>query len=189
MLTARAAAETTLTVALTAVRHAAPGRDTASARRAATTTPAGPTGTLVLWAIPPADFFVEQDPKGKGVDSVRVTVPANRDQSITIRESNPWLGVTARHSTRVKPGEVRYVGRDFRADASRVDVDTPGRSGAEVLIDGRHTGRLTPATLYVGEGSHRIHVILDGWRSAEGEQTLRFKAGQPKAILFTLQRL
>ncbi|MEO5618516.1 MAG: PEGA domain-containing protein, partial [Candidatus Eisenbacteria bacterium] len=146
----------------------------------------GPTATLILWARPRADFFVEGDLKGSDQDSVRVTVPANRDQTVTIKKSQPWFTVTARLKVRPTPGEVKYVGRDFTADGGRLDVDTPGRPGAEVLIDGRRTGRFTPATLYVSEGGHRIHVVQEGWKTREGEQNLRFRAGQGRVASFTL---
>ena len=146
----------------------------------------GPTATLVLWSRPPADYFVERVPKGHG-DSVRVTVAANRDQDVTIKEASPWFGLTARLTVRPKPGEVKYVGRDFTADGGRLEVDTPGHPGAEVLLDGKRTGRFTPATLFVTEGAHKVHVVAEGKRTKEGEQSLRFKAGQGRVQTFTLE--
>jgi len=57
-----------------------------------------------------------------------------------------------------------------------------------VTIDGHPTGVKTPATLWVSEGSHKVHVVLDGWKTREGEQSARFKARQPREIAFTLER-
>jgi len=147
----------------------------------------GPTATLVVWARPPADFYVERELRGSGLDSIRVTVPANKDQHVHIRETSPWFGISATNTVRAKPGEVKYVGRDFTTDGGRVDVDTPGRPGAEVLVDGRPTGRRTPATLYVSSGQHKIHVQVEGWKTREGEQTVRFKGGQARQFSFTLE--
>ena len=149
---------------------------------------AGATATLVLWSRPAGDFWVEQEPKGTHLDSVHVTIPADREVLITIKATDPWLAMTAKRTSRLKPGEVRYVGRDFTADGVRLTVTATGHSGAEVLIDGRRTGVTAPATLFVSEGQHKVHVALEGWKTREGEQSVRFKARQPREIAFTLER-
>ncbi len=162
-------------------------RDTTITLRFDEAAAGGPTATLLLWARPPADFYVERQLKGRGLDSVRVTVPANREQLVYIKESSPWFGATAQTTVRPRPGEFKYVGSDFTADGARLEVTTPGRAGAEVLVDGRPTGLLTPATLYLSPGQHRIHVEWKGWKSREGEQSLRFRAGQSVSQSFTME--
>ena len=149
---------------------------------------AGATATLILWSRPPGDFWVEQEVQGTRLDSVHVTIPAGREVLVTIRSTDPWLSLTAKRTERLKAGEVRYVGRDFTEDGSRLTVTSPGRAGAEVLVDGRHTGHLTPTAFWVSEGNHKVQVVLDGWKSREGEQSLHFKARQPRDVAFTLER-
>jgi hypothetical protein len=87
-------------------------------------------------------------------------------------------------------GESKTLGIDFRPrDLARLDVTVTGGAGAaEILLDGKRTGVPAPGTIYLGPGNHRIHLALDGWNTAEGQQTIKFKAGQARTVNFTLQR-
>ena len=60
---------------------------------------------------------------------------------------------------------------NLSAIATSVSV-TSEPPGADVEIDGRPTGKITPARVPVAEGQHRIVVHLDGYRNAQVTATV-----------------
>lgn len=100
----------------------------------------------------------------------------------TVRATHPVFG-TLTESIRIRAGETSEVRLQFATPVEVTVTSTP--PNAEILLDGRPTGRYTPATLSVPPGSHRIAVERNGVTTPS--RALTITAGQgPERIQFTL---
>ncbi|GAB5537043.1 MAG: hypothetical protein Rubg2KO_32920 [Rubricoccaceae bacterium] len=145
------------------------------------TEPAAPqTGTARVLVRPFGDVYIDGQRLARGTNA-----PVTADLApgtYTVRATHPVFGeITDR--VRVRAGETSDVRLQF---ATPVEVTvTSSPSNAEILLDGRPTGRYTPATISVPPGNHRIAVERNG--VATPSRSLTITAGQsPARIQFSL---
>jgi len=143
--------------------------------------PAAPqTGTARVLVRPFGDVYID------GRRLARETnAPVTADLApgtYTVRATHPVFGELTQ-SVRVRAGETSNVRLQF---ATPVDVTvTSSPSNAEILLDGRATGRYTPATISVPPGTHRIALERNGVTTPS--RSLTITAGQsPARIQFSL---
>jgi len=120
-------------------------------------------------------------------DGIRHSVRIGDAIDFEIEDIVPF-GVETGEPVRLKAGQSRTFGFDFRSSMARFDVSAAGGPAAEIMLDGKRTGLQTPNTVYAGAGTHHLDLALEGWKTREGSQTVKLKGGQSQAISFTLTR-
>ncbi len=103
----------------------------------------------------------------------------------TVRATHPVFGEIT-ETVRIRAGQTANVQLQF---ATPVEVTVTSEPlNAEILLDGRRTGRYTPAAISVPPGRHTIGAEREGYASASTSITIT--AGQsPARIRLTLQTL
>ncbi len=61
--------------------------------------------------------------------------------------------------------------------------------GAEIIIDGKNTGQITPGALKLRIGIHKVGVIKDGYASQSGEKEVLIDTGMDKPVTFVLKKI
>jgi len=148
----------------------------------------GATGVLNIWIRPAGNILLDRAPYRADVESVVVVVQADREYLVGLQPR--WGGSFnfVSEPVRLKAGQSRTFGFDFRSSMARFDVSAAGGPAAEIMLDGKRTGLQTPNTVYAGAGTHHLDLALEGWKTREGSQTVKLKGGQSQAISFTLTR-
>lgn len=162
----------------------APGRQTQPERAQPERREAGPstpaTGTVRVLVRPFGDVYVNGQRKARGTNApvlVDLTPGSHR-----VRVTHPSFGAQERTVT-VRPGQTSEVFIEFATPAEVTIVSDP--INAEILLDGRGTGRYTPATITIPPGRHTVEVRKDGYRSAS--RTVNITAGSsPDRVSLTL---
>lgn len=145
------------------------------------------TGTLALASLPAgAEIFVDGQPTGLrtpaaigdltvGTHTVELRRPGSEDWTQAV--------VVTQH----RDLAVQAVLSPARGRVGALDVQSqPPR--ASISIDGRQTGRTTPARIAgLPAGSHRVELALQGYRPWSGSATIR--DGQTEHLLVTLRRM
>ncbi len=150
-------------------------------REATPAEPAAPaTGTVRVLVRPYGDVYVDGRRHAGGTNApVSVEVPPGAHR---VRATHPTLG-TQERSVSVTAGRTAEVFIEFATPAEVTVVSDPIH--AEIFLDGRSTGRYTPATITVPPGTHTVEVRKDGHRSASRSVTV--EAGStPGRVSLTL---
>lgn len=86
-------------------------------------------------------------------------------------------------SVRLMGGRATAVGANLKAEVGNLAVNsTP--PGAEIFLDGKNTGKVTPATFPLASGEHKVEVKKSGYQ--EAETTTAIKSGQNHTFAPTL---
>ncbi|PAP76525.1 serine/threonine-protein kinase [Rubrivirga marina] len=152
--------------------------------RPAPAEPAAPrTGTARVLVRPFGDVYIDGRRLARGTNA-----PVTADLApgtYTVRATHPEFGELT-ETVRVRAGETADVRLQFATPAEVTVVSDP--NNAEILLDGRPTGRYTPAVVTVPPGRHTIGVERDGF--APASQTVTVEAGRaPSRITLTLSPL
>jgi serine/threonine protein kinase len=148
----------------------------------------GATGVLNVWVRPAGTILLDRAPYRADVESLVVVLQADREYLVGLQPRWGGRGDFVSEPVRLKAGQSRVFGYDFRGSMSRYDVSSTGGPPAEIVLDGKPTGLQTPNTIYTGSGTHRFDLSVEGWKTHEGTQTVKLKGGQAQAITFTLAR-
>ncbi len=148
--------------------------------RTAEPEPAAQTGTARILVRPFGDVYVDGRRLASGTNA-----PVTADLapgSYTVRATHPTFG-EIRETVRVQAGRTAEVRLQFAVPVEVTVVSDP--LNAEILLDGRRTGRYTPATIAVPPGRHTVGAERDGYRPAS--QPITVTAGQdPARVLLAL---
>jgi serine/threonine-protein kinase len=143
---------------------------------AATTT----TGRVRVVVRPFGDVYVNGQRKASGTNAPVFAELSPGTHSI--RVSHPVFG-TQERSVQVTAGRTADVLVEFDTPAEVTVVSEP--VNAEILLDGRSTGRYTPATITIPPGRHTVEVRRDGHQPDSRSVTIA--AGRsPERLSFTL---
>ena len=138
------------------------------------------TGTARVLVRPFGDVYIDGQRLARGTNA-----PVTADLApgtYTVRATHPTFGELT-ESIRIRAGETSNVQLQFATPVEVTVISTP--PNAEILLDGRATGRYTPATISVSPGNHRIAVERNG--VATPSRALTITAGQsPARVQFTL---
>jgi serine/threonine-protein kinase len=147
--------------------------------------PAGPpptprTGVAHVLVRPFGDVYVDGRRLARGTNAPVTAELA--PGTYTVRATHPEFGELTER-VRIVAGETAEVRLQFAVPVEVTVISDP--ANAEILLDGRATGRYTPATVRVVPGRHTVSVERDGY--APASKPLTVSAGQSGARLsFTL---
>ena len=82
--------------------------------------------------------------------------------SYVVRGVHPVLGSSWEKSVRITPGNVEEVLFDFSKEYKVIVLSNP--LNAEIIVDGKPTGRTAPRELYLRPGNHTISVQKQGFK-------------------------
>lgn len=137
-------------------------------RRSEPTRPAAPANGAVRVIVRPfGDVYIDGRREARQTNAP-VTVTAEPGVH-TVRVTHPSFG-TLEQSVTVRPGATSDVLLEFDTPAQITFISDP--SNAEIIVDGRATGRYTPATISLDPGTHSVEARRDGYRSSPRSVTV-----------------
>ena len=140
--------------------------------------------TLEIKVAPFATYFVDEQQVASNVGSTRLQVKPGIH---SIRVVHPAFDPHEWKNIRVEPGKTVSLVFDFLAATTgkmRVTADP----WAEVVVDGKKTGKFTPCELELPVGTHNITVVREGFALDGSPQTVAIKGGPPVSIGFKLTK-
>lgn len=143
-----------------------------------------PIAIVAVSVKPYATYYVDGEKVGKdNVPYAKIEVPAGRH---TIRAVHPVLGEKVWEDVEFRPGDNERLSHQFSLSG---ELTVRSQPWGYVYIDGRNTGKTTPASFPdLRVGVHKIVVKRDGFTCKEGEQEIRIEGGKETAITFTLEQ-
>jgi predicted Ser/Thr protein kinase len=128
-------------------------------------TPVREFGTLVLQAIPDGDVRIDEGKYQNASYGTRLSVPVGH-RSVVFRGANGSIKET---SLNLRAGETREIKCQFQGDVN-IASTLEGRSWwGSITVDGKDVG-ITPKTITLPAGRHRIGVRREGLVTVGGEQ-------------------
>jgi hypothetical protein len=125
------------------------------------------TGTLLLEAVPEGEVRVDDGRFQNAGNGTRINVPVGQ-RRIVFKGANGSLKETSMH---VRAGETREIKCQFQGDVNIASTMEGKSWWASITIDGRDQG-ITPKTVTLPVGRHRISVRREGLDAIGGEQTI-----------------
>jgi hypothetical protein len=142
------------------------------------------TGTVAVKARPYATYYLDGVLKASNFPGA--TFPAKSGPH-TVKAVHP-LG-TKEWKVVVLPGKTVNLDYDFIATATGNIAVTSGGTWAKVFMDGKDTGKTTPALLEgLLQGDHTIELRRDGFAAEGGPQVVRVRPAQTAEAKFTLKQ-
>lgn len=139
---------------------------------------AAATGAVRVLVRPFGDVYVNGRLEARGTNApVTVALAPGRHR---VRVEHPTFGAAERTVT-VAAGGHQEVFVSLEPATVTVVSDPVN---AAIYVDGRATGRYTPAQLTLPAGAHIVEVRRDG--RAPAQQSVRLEAGQSRTLSFTL---
>ena len=103
----------------------------------------------------------------------------------TVRAVHPRFGRWEKRVS-VRPGKTRDVLFNFNREYTLTVTSQP--PNAEIIVDGKGTGRYTPSVIKVRPGQHSIRVRRRGFTAAGGAKQLTIDRDRKDPVHFTLRR-
>lgn len=141
-----------------------------------------PEGLLVT--IVPVGETAKTSPALPDVTPVRKVLPVGRYRILPDYAPDQQQVTPASREVEVTAAQ-RQEARFSWTALGQVTV-TSGPAGAAIWIDGADTGEVTPATLILPEGEHRIRLVLDGYWHTAYDYPFTVDPQTPRDMPFTL---
>jgi len=138
------------------------------------------TGSLRIVIRPFGDVYIDEQRKASATNQIHTETLS--PGTYRVRAVHPSFG-TWEKTVSLGAGQARDVLFNFNAEYTLTVTSQP--SNAEILVDGRPTGRYTPSVVTLRPGQHTIEVRKQGYDAARQSLTMEQDAGQP--LHFTLQ--
>ncbi len=145
----------------------------------------GKMATVRVQARPYADYFVDGEPRAKGMPSVELQLEAGRLHLIKI--VHPSCGFYTWTIKAPKPGQVLPpLHYDFTRDRGSITVVSPG-IWADIELDGQPTGHRAPYLFdCLPAGRHTVTLVRSGFIVEGGAQTVEVSPGKNAEVKFKL---
>ncbi|HMF91522.1 MAG TPA: serine/threonine-protein kinase [Candidatus Angelobacter sp.] len=158
------------------------GKPVRAPRVVKATTPSAPQEGEVFISSVPADAVIEIEGFRGQVWKTPQAIGALQPGTYKVTVSKPGYATDVRN---VQVSAGNRVGVDVRLTAVKGWVNVSGSpAGANIFVDGRDSGKLTPATLILDPATHNITLRKAGYLDAGGD--LQLAAGQTTSYSPTL---
>jgi serine/threonine protein kinase len=146
------------------------------------------SGKLSVQVRPWGSIYIDNELKKKSADTkYQVTLPV---QEYSIKISHPTLGIWEK-SIRLKPDieEEIIVNFNRNVNISIAAFDENGLPlNAEIIVDDKTTGFLTPAEIKTRVGNHKLKLKLDGYSLTNGEKRIFVDKNAPNEHTIILKK-
>ncbi len=146
-------------------------------------------GNLIVMVRPWGSIYINNQLKKATTDfKYNIKLPA---VSHLLKVSHPTLGFWERE-VKIKPDADLTINVNFNKtiSVSVVAYDTDGNPvQAEIMLDNKPTGELTPREINLRTGLHRLTVMKDGYIAVEGEKRVLVDESTIETQKFILQKI